>query len=190
MKRASLGRMRRRAIVLLCSNLACGQSHTPLLAPAPLRPPIVRTLDAEEPAPPAPAASLHPLGRDVGPAELQPWLNQVHARVHPIYADQELEKLDALPATDPRNDPRLETTVQLTVMPRSGALERIEISRSSGVEAFDEVVLASFRRAAPFAPAPANLVSADYRVHVSWVVRRAAAYSCSAVDAKAIFLGR
>lgn len=99
------------------------------------------------------------------------YLNEVHSRIHPIFADQFLARFDALPARDPENEP-LETEVAVVVEGRSGKLVHAVLVRSSGDAEFDTAARDSVVRAFPSAPAPAPCWSSDERVYFIWQFHR------------------
>jgi hypothetical protein len=77
------------------------------------------------------------------------YIDAVHCRVHPIFAESFLVSLEKLPATSSLNSPELRTTVEI-VLDEAGAVARIGIVASGGVKLFDVAVLESISSAAPF----------------------------------------
>jgi TonB family protein len=106
------------------------------------------------------------------------YLNGMHNRIHPIFADSFLESLDALPAAHPMNDKHLMTRVEI-VLTRDGHLKRMGIVSTSGITAFDIAALDAVDRAAPFGPAPSAIISPDGNVYLHWDFHRDEVFACS-----------
>lgn len=100
------------------------------------------------------------------------YLNQIHSRIHPIFADQFLSSLDSLPSSHPMNDPTLITTLEIVVDREEGRLVRRGVTRTSGVTMFDISAIASVDKAAPFGTPPQSIVSPDGNVYLHWEFRR------------------
>ena len=82
------------------------------------------------------------------------YLNTIHNRIHPIFADSFLGSLDNLPKTHPMNDPKLITRLEIVVSPKEGRIVKMGVVKTSGITAFDIAALDSVHRAQPFGPAP------------------------------------
>ncbi|HEX3850689.1 MAG TPA: energy transducer TonB [Polyangiaceae bacterium] len=115
------------------------------------------------------------------------YLNAMHNRIHPIFADSFLGLLDQLPATHPLNDPRLGTELEIILNRESGDVVRIGVIQFSGITAFDIAALESIRRAAPFGPPPPEIVSPDGNVYVHWALHRNKE-ACSTFNARPFLL--
>jgi hypothetical protein len=100
------------------------------------------------------------------------YLNQIHSRIHPIFADQFLSSLDSLPSSHPMNDPSLITSLEIVVDREEGRLVRRGVTRTSGVTMFDISAIAAVERAQPFGTPPAEIVSPDGNVYLHWEFRR------------------
>lgn len=100
------------------------------------------------------------------------YLNQIHNRIHPLFADQFLSSLDAMPASHPMNDLSLVTALEIVVEREAGRLVRRGVTRTSGVTAFDISAIAAVERAAPFGTPPDAIVSPDGNVYLHWEFRR------------------
>lgn len=107
------------------------------------------------------------------------YLNEIHNRIHPIFADDFLGSLSRLPASDPMNRPELKAEVEIVVSKTDGSLVRRGLTKSSGILQFDVSALASVDRAAPFGPPPAAIVSPDGNVYLHWEFYRNPDYACS-----------
>ncbi len=115
------------------------------------------------------------------------YLNGMHNRIHPIFADSFLASLDGLPATNPLNDPKLVTRLEI-VLTRDGHITKMGIVKTSGVTAFDIAALDSVQRASPFGPAPNAIVSTDGAVYLHWEFHRDEVYACSTMNARPFML--
>src|SRR5580658_5676983 len=87
------------------------------------------------------------------------YLNGMHNRIHPIFAESFLESLDGLPPTHPMNDKHLVARLEI-VLSKEGRLKKMGIVRTSGITAFDVAALDAVDRAQPFGPAPTAIISA------------------------------
>lgn len=100
------------------------------------------------------------------------YLNQVHARVHPIFADQFLASLDNLPSSDVMNRPDLRVMLEIILESQEGCIHRMGVVAGSSSTAFDVNALDSVYRAQPFGPPPRAIVSADGFVYFHWEFHR------------------
>ena len=100
------------------------------------------------------------------------YLNHVHSRIHPIFADQFLSSLDNLPKSDPQNREDLHTNLEIVLDRDEGRVHRLGVTRASGVTAFDVNALDSVYRAQPFGPPPREIVSPDGFVYFHWEFHR------------------
>jgi TonB family protein len=132
-----------------------------------------------------PTATSVPLGNARVP--FARYVIDVHARLHPYFADGFLASLDRLPATDPRNDRSLFTEVAFVVEGKSGHLHSVEVYGSSGVPAFDGAVLDAVKHAFPSAPADRSLWSNDGNVYATWEFHRCEE-ACGAWNARPLKL--
>ena len=91
------------------------------------------------------------------------YLNRIRRLVN-FYWNQNLQNLPV--AARARLDrPSYETLVHV-ILDDAGALESIEISRTSGARALDDAVVKAFRIAGPFPNPPEQLISSDGRVYL------------------------
>lgn len=107
------------------------------------------------------------------------YLNDIHNRLHPIFAEDFLGSLSRLPSSDPMNRPDLRTEIEIVLSKLDGSLVRRGLTRSSGILQFDVSALASIDQAAPFGPPPAAIVSPDGNVYLHWEFYRNPDYACS-----------
>jgi TonB family protein len=115
------------------------------------------------------------------------YLNGMHNRIHPIFADSFLESLDGLPANHPLNDQHLVTRLEI-VLTKEGHLKKMGIVKTSGITAFDIAALDAVDRAQPFGPAPGAIVSPDGNVYLQWEFHRDEVYACSTMGARPFIL--
>ncbi len=115
------------------------------------------------------------------------YLNGMHNRIHPIFAESFLESLGNLPASHPMNDKHLVTRLEI-VLARDGHLKKMGVVRTSGITAFDIAALDAVDRAAPFGPAPGAIISPDGNVYLHWEFHRDEVYACSTMGARPVIL--
>jgi TonB family protein len=115
------------------------------------------------------------------------YLNAMHNRIHPIFADSFLASLDSLPPTNPLNDPKLMTRLEI-VLTRDGHIVKMGVVKTSGVTAFDIAALDSVQRASPFGSAPNAIVSTDGSVYLHWEFHRDEVYACATMNAAPFML--
>ncbi|HEY8038254.1 MAG TPA: TonB family protein, partial [Polyangiaceae bacterium] len=115
------------------------------------------------------------------------YLNGMHNRIHPIFADSFLESLDGLPPSHPMNEKNLVTRLEI-VLTKDGHLKKMGIVKTSGITAFDIAALDAVDRAQPFGPAPTAIVSPDGNVYLHWEFHRDEIYACSTMGARPFIL--
>jgi TonB family protein len=115
------------------------------------------------------------------------YLNGMHNRIHPIFADSFLGSLDGLPANHPMNDKHLLTRLEI-VLTKEGHLKKMGIVKTSGITAFDIAALDAVDRAQPFGPAPTAIVSGDGNVYLQWEFHRDEVFACSTMGARPFIL--
>jgi TonB family protein len=115
------------------------------------------------------------------------YLNGMHNRIHPIFADSFLGSLDGLPANHPMNDQHLLTRLEI-VITKDGHLKKMGIVKTSGITAFDIAALDAVDRAQPFGPAPSAIVSGDGNVYLQWEFHRDEVFACSTMGARPYIL--
>jgi TonB family protein len=115
------------------------------------------------------------------------YLNAMHNRIHPLFADCFLGSLDELPPTHPMNDVHLVTRLEV-VLSSDGRVKRMGVVRTSGLTIFDIFALDAVERAQPFGPAPSEILSADGNVYLQWQLHRDEVFACSTIDAHPFLL--
>jgi TonB family protein len=116
------------------------------------------------------------------------YLNRIHNRLHPIFADHFLGSLDRLPNSDPMNNQEISTNLEIVLSEEDGRVVRMGVTKTSGVTAFDIAALESVQRASPFGAAPKEIVSPDGNVYLHWEFHRLPMYACSTYFAKPYIL--
>ncbi len=114
------------------------------------------------------------------------YINHVHNRIHPIFADSFLSSLDSLPSAHPLNNVRMFTRLEIVVT-KEGRLVKMGIVKASGVTAFDIAALDSVSRASPFGPAPSAIHSPDGNVYLHWEFHRDES-ACTTANARPFIL--
>ncbi len=112
------------------------------------------------------------------------YINMMHNRIHPIFADGFLGSLGKLDADDKLNNLKLATHMELVLDGETGAVVRAGIVRGSGVTAFDVAALSSAKSAGPFGKAPDVIVSPDGKVYVHWEFYRDPYFACTSKFAR------
>lgn len=107
------------------------------------------------------------------------YLNLVHNRLHPVFADRFLGSLDELPASHPLNGPELVTHLEIVLDREEGRIQRMGVAKTSGVTAFDVAALESVHKAQPFGAPPKEIVSPDGNVYFHWEFYRNPQFACS-----------
>jgi hypothetical protein len=115
------------------------------------------------------------------------YLNAIHNRIHPIFADSFLGSLDNLPASHPMNNEQLSTEIEIILDQQSGNVVRMGVTKFSGITAFDIAALDSVKRAAPFGTPPSEIVSPDGNVYLHWEFHRNSE-ACSTFNARPFIL--
>lgn len=151
--------------------------------PAPLEHGAFSLTDWLGDAQPSPIATRGEL--PVGQPNYAAWadlINRIHARVHPLFANQYIASLNELPRDSALNDPTLYAELELHIAQNTGELVMIGLRRSSGQPELDIAALAAFSQAFPL-PIPENIASADGIVYLSWEAHRDET-SCSSISAR------
>lgn len=116
------------------------------------------------------------------------YLNRIHNRLHPIFADHFLGSLDRLPSSNPMNNQEISTSLEIVLSEEDGRIVRMGVTKTSGVTAFDIAALESVQRASPFGAAPKEIVSPDGNVYLHWEFHRLPMYACSTYFARPYIL--
>jgi hypothetical protein len=116
------------------------------------------------------------------------YINAIHNRLHPIFAEEFLEALDGLPNSHAFNNPNLVTHLEIVLSKDTGRIVRMGITKTSGMTAFDIVALNSVHRASPFGKAPDAIVSPDGNVYLHWEFHRDPYDACTTRNARPFLL--
>ena len=125
-----------------------------------------------------------PVAWEGAQAELDAYLDGVHACVHEAFAASFLRSLAALPKEHPLSDPTLETTLELVIDGDTGALVSSGVVGSSGVPEFDAAAVAAFAHAFPLAKPPEDTLSSDGKLYVTWELHRNPEEACRREQAR------
>lgn len=115
------------------------------------------------------------------------YLNRIHQRLHPEFADDFLGSLSSLPSDHGLNQ-QLQTNLEIVLSREDGRVVRMGVTRASGNTAFDVGALESVQRAAPFGAPPSEIVSPDGNVYLHWEFHRNPMYACSTYFARPYIL--
>jgi hypothetical protein len=110
------------------------------------------------------------------------YLNTIHNRLHPIFAEEFLASLDNLPDKHSFNK-NLVTHIEIVLSKDEGKIVRMGVTSASGMTAFDIVALNSMQRSSPFGKAPDAIVSHDGKVYLHWEFHRDPFDACSTRNA-------
>lgn len=116
------------------------------------------------------------------------YINMIHNRLHPIFAEEFLEALSKLPKGHAFNDYNLVTHLEIVLNKDNGRIVRLGVTKPSGMTAFDIVALNSVSRASPFGKAPDAIVSPDGNVYLHWEFHRDPFDACSTRNARPFLL--
>lgn len=116
------------------------------------------------------------------------YLNEIHNRIHPLFADSFLSHLDSLPPSHPMNQSEMSTHVEIQLSGEDGRVLKLGITKSSGVTGFDIGALDSVQRAGPYGPPPAAILSSDGHVYLHWEFHRKPHFACSTYFARPFIL--
>ena len=114
------------------------------------------------------------------------YINAVHARIHPLFAEAVTSFNQRPPKGFVGGD--LVTRVEIVIEQKTGKIVRLGVFKSSGVTAFDAVVLETFRRAQPLPAAPEAIASPDGNVYLHWDLQRDPFDACSSRNASPFLL--
>ncbi len=112
------------------------------------------------------------------------YLNQIHNRLHPVFADRFLASLDGLPGDHPANRAGISTNLEIVLDPADGRIVRMGVTKASGTTVFDVNALEAVQRASPFGAAPDAIVSPDGHVYLHWEFHREPNLACSTYFAR------
>lgn len=112
------------------------------------------------------------------------YLNQIHQRLHDVFAYGFLGHLEQLPDDHPLNNRSMSTHLEIALSREDGRIVKMGVTKSSGVTAFDVGALESVSKAAPYGPPPGSILSSDGNVYLHWEFHRNRDYACSTFFAR------
>jgi hypothetical protein len=112
------------------------------------------------------------------------YINGMHNRIHPIFADGFLGGLNALPADDKLADLNLVAHAEIVLDGESGKVVRAGIVKTSGVTAFDAGAISAIYSAGPYGKPPDVILSSDGNVYLHWEFFRNPYYACTSKFAR------
>lgn len=115
------------------------------------------------------------------------YINGIHNRLHPIFAEEFLAALDSLPKAHSLNND-LVTHIEIVLSRDQGRIVRRGVTRASGVTAFDVAAINAVDRAQPFGKAPDVIVSPDGNVYLHWEFHRDPFDACTTRNARPFLL--
>ncbi len=118
------------------------------------------------------------------------YINKMHNRIHPIFADSFLGSLRKLDANDRLSNMKLFSHVEMVLDGRSGKVIRSGVVKPSGVTAFDIGALSALEAAGPFGKPPDSIISPDGKVYVHWEFYRDPYYACTSKFARPYIIKR
>lgn len=118
------------------------------------------------------------------------YLQKIHNRIHPIFADGFLDSLESLPGDNPINDQKLKMEMEVVLSGEDGSIVNFGRTKSSGVTAFDVAAMHAFRMAAGsgFGKPPSAILSTDGHVYLHWEFHRQREIACSTINARPYML--
>ncbi len=100
------------------------------------------------------------------------YISYVHRRIHARWADDYLVRLDRRYAPGhPLSDPSLEAVLELVVT-GEGAVERVNVVRSSGEFMFDGEAVDVAYAIGPLRPPPVEMLSDNGNTYIHWTFWR------------------
>ena len=107
------------------------------------------------------------------------YINAIHNRVHPVFAEHFLSSLGGLPASHPLNNLEMSTFLEIQLSGQDGRVLRMGVTKTSGVTGFDVGALDSVQRAGPYGTPPPSILSSDGNVYLHWEFHRLPERACS-----------
>lgn len=99
------------------------------------------------------------------------YINRMHRRIHELWGFGFLDELDSKSATDPLNNWKLVTLLEIAINP-DGTIHKTTIANPSGILMFDVAAIDTVYTAGPFEETPEEIRSVDGRVYLQWEFRR------------------
>ena len=115
------------------------------------------------------------------------YLNGIHNRIHPIFAEEFLASLDNLNKSHPLNQ-NLVAHLEIVLSKDTGRIVRMGVTKSSGATPFDIVALSSVDRGQPYGKSPDIIASPDGNVYLHWEFHRDPVDACTTRNARPFIL--
>jgi hypothetical protein len=125
---------------------------------------------------------------DAANSSLAEYLRTIHNRIHPVFAEQDLARLNGLPKNEVLDDPTLQTSLEIVLDKNTGKIVRLGVTKVSGNTSFDMQTLTSVDASAPFGRAPEALASPDGYVYLHWEFHRDPQDLCTPRNARLFLL--
>lgn len=116
------------------------------------------------------------------------YINKMHNRIHPVFADGFLGSLAGLDPTDKLSNLKLSTHMELVLDAKTGKVVRLGITKPSGVTALEVAAMRSVEQAGPYGKAPDAIISPDGNVYLHWEFHRDPYYACTSKFARPYLL--
>jgi len=116
------------------------------------------------------------------------YINKMHNRIHPIFADGFLGSLSGLDSKHKLSNMKLVTHIEMILDGKTGKLLQAGIVKPSGVTALEIAALRSLEAAAPFGMPPKLILSPDGKVYLHWEFYRDPYYACTSRYARPFIL--
>lgn len=101
------------------------------------------------------------------------YLTRIHNRIHVRWADDYLMYLDTqVDRSSPLQDSKLLTTLEYVIDAKTGALERVNIVKTSGNLQYDAAAVTVSMAAGPHPSPPSEAISHNGKVYVHWQFAR------------------
>lgn len=110
----------------------------------------------------------------------KPYADSLHRKLHGVYSEGFLKRLDEVSATHALQQSSLRATLAIALEGATGDILHVELLGSSDSELFDVAAIEAVRRASPFAVPPRELLSEDEKLYLTWELHRHIDYACSA----------
>ncbi len=97
------------------------------------------------------------------------YLSHIHRKIHPLWAENYLLKLDLYEPIDSElNKTTLGTKLEFVIDGKTGEVEKITVVKSSGALRFDAEAISIGHQVGPHRRAPKNIISPNGKVYIHW----------------------
>ncbi len=116
------------------------------------------------------------------------YIHSIHNRIHPIFAEEDLEFYNSRPKTEKVNDMSIAAHLEIVLDKTTGRIVRMGVTKTSGITDYDLTALNAVDRAAPFGKAPDLIASPDDNVYLHWEFHRDPFDACTTRNARPFIL--